>query len=118
MLTGSALETGVVSALYDMRAWPMLTSALRSAAVDGWGGPLLSLSDQYFQRSTDGTYSSIVESNAVINCVDHPEPVAPSPAQELADVTRFQAGTAAVGRQLGGRGMPGHAAPGQGRQAR
>src|SRR5260221_13776326 len=57
-LTDTALEVAVLSALYDLRAWPALTSALRSAAVDGVGGPLLSMADQYFQRSTDGTYSS------------------------------------------------------------
>ncbi len=114
VLTGGALETGVVSALYDLRAWPTLTSALRSAAVDGWGGPLLSLSDQYFQRSTDGTYSSIIESNAVINCVDHPERVAPSPAQELADVTRLQAALPPWGGNWAVAGCPGMPLPAKG----
>jgi pimeloyl-ACP methyl ester carboxylesterase len=113
-LTSSSLEVGVVSALYDLRAWPALTTALRSAAVDGWGGPLLSMADQYFQRSTDGTYSSIVESNAVINCVDHPEPVAPSPTQELADVTRFQAALPPWGGNWAVAGCPGMPLPAKG----
>ena len=114
VLTGSALEVAVVSALYDVRAWPTLTNALRSAAVDGWGGPLLSLSDQYLQRSTDGTYSSIIESNAVINCVDHPERVAPSPAQALADVTRFQASLPPWGGNWAVAGCPGMPLPAKG----
>jgi hypothetical protein len=114
VLTASALETAVVSALYDLRAWPLLTSALRSAALDGWAGPLLSLSDQYFQRGTDGTYSSIVEANAVINCVDHPEPVAPSPPQELADVTRFQAALPPWGGNWAVAGCPGMPLPAKG----
>jgi pimeloyl-ACP methyl ester carboxylesterase len=114
VLTSSSLEVGVVSALYDLRAWPSLTSALRSAAVDGWGGPLLAMADQYFQRSTDGTYSSIVEANAVINCVDHPERTAPTPAQELADVTRFQAALPPWGGNWAVASCPGMPLPAKG----
>jgi hypothetical protein len=114
VLTSSSLEVGVVSALYDLRAWPSLTSALRSAAVDGWGGPLLAMADQYFQRSTDGAYSSIVEANAVINCVDHPERTAPTPAQELADVARFQAALPPWGGNWAVASCPGMPLPAKG----
>jgi hypothetical protein len=113
-LTSSSLEVGVLSALYDLRAWPALTSALRSAAVDGWGGPLLSMADQYFQRSTDGTYSSIIEANAVISCVDHPEPTAPTLTQELADVTRFQAALPPWGGNWAVASCPGMPLPAKG----
>jgi pimeloyl-ACP methyl ester carboxylesterase len=114
VLTSTALEVGVLAALYDVRAWPTLTNGLRSAAVDGWGGPLLAAADQYLQRSADGTYSSTVEANAVINCVDHPEPTAPTPAQELADVTRFQASLPPWGGNWAVAGCPGMPLPAKG----
>ena len=109
VLTGTTLETGVINLLYDSRSWPTLANALRSAAQDGWGGPLLASADQYYRRSVDGTFSSMVEANAVIGCVDHPETAPPTVVQELADVSRFQAQIPPWGGNwavAGCRGMP------------
>ena len=52
---------------------------------------MLQLADNYLGRDPDGTYSSELEANAVINCVDHPELKPRSAATELADIVRFQA---------------------------
>jgi pimeloyl-ACP methyl ester carboxylesterase len=93
VLNGNSLQTGVLSLLYDQqRGWPLLADALRDAAADNWGGPLLSYSDSYLGRDPSGRYTStIVEANSVINCVDRPTAkVQPSDAQVLADVARFQ----------------------------
>ncbi len=118
VLTPSALETAVVSALYDLRAWPTLTSALRSAALDGWGGPLLSLSDQYFQRGTDGTVL-VDRGGQRGHQLRRPSRAGGALARAGAGRRDAIPGRApAVGRQLGGRRLPRDATAGQGRQAR
>jgi pimeloyl-ACP methyl ester carboxylesterase len=92
-LGGSMLQTGVMSLLYDQaRGWPLLADALRSAAQDNWGGPLLAYADDYLGRSPDGHFTdTIVEANSVINCVDRPAAKhQPTDAQVLADVALFQ----------------------------
>jgi pimeloyl-ACP methyl ester carboxylesterase len=92
-LNGSMLETGVVALLYDQaRGWPLLADALRAAAQDNWGGPLLAYADSYLGRDPNGHYTNtIVEANSVINCVDRPAAKKqPTDAQVLADVALFQ----------------------------
>jgi hypothetical protein len=54
------------------------------------GEPLLQLADDYLGRHTDGTWAPDLETNAVISCVDRPDPKPRSAARELADVARFQ----------------------------
>ena len=89
-LTANSFETAVLSMLYDKsRGWPILARALLAAARDD-AGSLLSLADGYLGRRPDGTWSSVIEANAVINCVDRPDPKPRSAARELADVARFQ----------------------------
>ncbi len=62
---------GVLYGLYDQRLWPSLDLSLTLAdQSDGRG--LLYLSDSYFQRDANGTYSSIEDANAAINCLDRP----------------------------------------------
>ena len=93
VLNGNSLQTGVLSLLYDQqRGWPLLADALRSAAANNWGGPLLAYSDSYLGRDPSGRYTStIVEANSVINCVDRPAAkVQPTNAQVLADIAVFQ----------------------------
>jgi pimeloyl-ACP methyl ester carboxylesterase len=92
VLTGTMLETGAVALLYDeARGWPLLGQALRSAAQDGWGGPLLADADQYLGRAPDGAWSSLTEANAVIFCDDRPDRLTATFAQDLTLVQRFQA---------------------------
>ncbi|HEY7104940.1 MAG TPA: alpha/beta hydrolase [Acidimicrobiia bacterium] len=90
-LTPSLFETAVLSMLYDeSRGWPILGRALRAAAVDHDPGALLQLADSYLVRNPDGTWDPLVEANAVISCVDRPDPKPRSAARELADVVQFQ----------------------------
>jgi hypothetical protein len=90
-LTSSLLESAVLSLLYDeSRGWPILAGELRDAAQDGWGGSLLASADQYLGRRVDGTWSPLVEANAVISCVDRPATKKVTAAQERADIAAFQ----------------------------
>lgn len=90
VLTASLFETAVIGMLYDeSRGWPTLGRALRAGARDD-AGPLLQLADDYLGRHTDGTWAPDLETNAVISCVDRPDPKPRSAARELADVARFQ----------------------------
>ncbi|MEX1008950.1 MAG: alpha/beta hydrolase [Acidimicrobiia bacterium] len=90
MLTASLFVTAVIAMLYDeSRGWPALGRVLRAGAYDD-AGPLLSLADSRLGRNIDGTWASLVEANAVISCVDRPDPKPRSAALELADVARFQ----------------------------
>ena len=78
--------------LYDeSRGWPILATCVARRGRGRRGRRCSQLSDNYLGRGPDGTYTSAVEANAVINCVDRPEPKAPEPRRELADVVRFQA---------------------------
>ncbi len=69
---GESLGTsGLIEAMYAKQLWPVLRVAL-SAANRGDGGPLLALSDQYYERSSDGSYSNLMYANAAVNCLDLP----------------------------------------------
>ena len=64
--------TAVVQAMYSDAYWPGLERALEDAA-GGDGAALLQLSDAYFRRNTDGTYSNLIESFQAITCMDEVE---------------------------------------------
>jgi pimeloyl-ACP methyl ester carboxylesterase len=90
MLTANLFATSVIAMLYDQsRGWPILERALHAAATDDVG-PLLAIADSYLNRNVDGTWDPVVEANAVITCVDRPDPKPRRAARELADVARFQ----------------------------
>ncbi|AZS73292.1 proteinase [Streptomyces lydicus] len=68
-LTESLATTGVVAAMYDERAWPVLREYLAQAkAGDGHG--LLTLSDSYYERDPNGTYANQMYANPAVNCLD------------------------------------------------
>ncbi len=70
---GEALATtGVIAAMYDEAAWPELRDALTSAMKAKDGSALLALSDSYYERDGDGTYSNLMFANAAVNCLDLP----------------------------------------------
>ncbi|MFJ9040928.1 alpha/beta hydrolase [Streptomyces sp. NPDC102406] len=70
---GEALATtGVIAAMYDEGAWPQLREALTSAMKKGDGAGLLALSDSYYERDPDGTYTNLMFANAAVNCLDQP----------------------------------------------
>jgi hypothetical protein len=62
---------GVLYALYSQSLWSLLDQSL-VLAESGNGAGLQYLSDQYYQRNTDGTYSSLETANTAIDCLDRP----------------------------------------------
>ncbi|WP_308282832.1 alpha/beta hydrolase [Pseudonocardia nigra] len=60
---------GVITALYSEALWPVLQEGLVGLA-QGDGSILLALSDAYYERAPDGTYSNLLEAFQVINCAD------------------------------------------------
>src|SRR5205085_11012784 len=81
-LTQGTTFYGIAVTLYDKSTWSLLTQAL-SAAFRGDGSVLLHLSDAYFRREPDGSYSeNLGEANPAINCLD----AGPEDASTLDDV--------------------------------
>ncbi len=70
-LTRAIALNGVLTALYDQSFWTYLDTGLVQAE-NGNGAVLLALSDVYYQRNPDGTYSNSQDANNAINCLDHP----------------------------------------------
>ncbi|MFD0316455.1 alpha/beta hydrolase [Streptomyces flavalbus] len=68
----SLATTGVIAAMYDQSAWPQLREALTAAMRENDGAGLLVLSDSYYEREADGTYSNLMSANAAVNCLDLP----------------------------------------------
>ena len=61
--------TGVVAALYNRSAWPILARAL-ALAQDGDGSLLLELADRLNERGPDGTYPNSSAANTAVTCAD------------------------------------------------
>jgi pimeloyl-ACP methyl ester carboxylesterase len=73
---------GVLAALYQEQAWPVLRNGLMRA-LDGDGTVLLAIADVYTDRASDGRYTSNSnEAIVAINCADR---------QELGDVDDLRA---------------------------
>ncbi|MEU9121286.1 alpha/beta hydrolase [Streptomyces sp. NPDC048506] len=68
-LTESLAMTGVIAAMYDQRAWPMLREYLAQAKA-GNGRGLLTLSDSYYERDANGKYANQMYANPAVNCLD------------------------------------------------
>ncbi|MET9493545.1 alpha/beta hydrolase [Streptomyces sp. NPDC006552] len=71
-LVESLATTGVIAAMYDEGAWPQLREALTAAMTKKDGAGLLALSDSYYERDPDGTYTNLMAANAAVNCLDQP----------------------------------------------
>ncbi|MFC7892734.1 alpha/beta hydrolase [Streptomyces sp. NPDC057381] len=71
-LTESLATTGVIAAMYDEGAWQQLRESLTSAMRENDGAGLLVLSDSYYEREADGSYSNLMFANASVNCLDLP----------------------------------------------
>lgn len=91
---------GIAVTLYDKETWPVLTQAL-TAAFKGDGSVLLRLSDAYFRRAPDGSYSeNLGEANPAINCLDAGDDDA-STLQDVEDsLPRFSKASPVFGRAL------------------
>ncbi len=73
-LTGSLAFSGMAVSLYAPDWWPALTQGLRGALRND-GSMLLTLSDAYYERESDGTYASnSTEAFWAINCADDRSP--------------------------------------------
>ncbi|WP_035847629.1 alpha/beta hydrolase [Kitasatospora azatica] len=97
-LTQAQAVTGVIQALYAEFLWPQLRSAL-AAAKAGDGGPLLHLSDSYYERSADGSYPNLMFANMAVNCLDLPAPFS-SPAEVASAVPGFEQASPHFGRDM------------------
>ncbi|HLY13323.1 MAG TPA: alpha/beta hydrolase [Candidatus Limnocylindrales bacterium] len=75
---------GVITALYDQSAWPILEQGLAKAQA-GDGSVLLELADLYFERNANGTYNNISAANTAVNCADYVAPTDPATYIALAN---------------------------------
>ncbi|MTD58134.1 alpha/beta hydrolase [Amycolatopsis pithecellobii] len=64
--------TGVVEAMYSQQSWPILSTALNLLRA-GDGSLLLKLADDYYERGSDGRYSSLQDAYYAVRCVDNPQ---------------------------------------------
>ncbi|MEV7860832.1 alpha/beta hydrolase [Streptomyces hirsutus] len=71
-LTESLATIGVIAAMYDEGAWPLLRKALTAAMKENNGAGLLALSDSYYERDAEGEYANLMFANAAVNCLDLP----------------------------------------------
>lgn len=97
-LTESQATTGVIQAMYAEFLWPQLRSAI-TAAKGGDGTALLALSDDYYERSPDGTYPNLMYANMAVNCLDLPAPFA-DPAGVQRAVPSFEQSSPHFGRDM------------------
>ncbi|ROR89361.1 alpha/beta hydrolase [Nocardioides aurantiacus] len=74
-LTEGLAVYGIFLPLYVQSYWPLLTEALRRAIQDGDGSQLLTLADQYTQRTADGYQGNQTEALYAVNCADSSESV-------------------------------------------
>lgn len=78
---------GIWAPLYNEASWPTLDAALRSA-FDGNGTPLMTLSDAYTSRGSDGYVNNSLEALYAVNCLDHDDDIPSEDA--VAQVPRFE----------------------------
>ncbi|WP_423852535.1 alpha/beta hydrolase [Aeromicrobium sp.] len=97
-LTEGQAFYGIAVTLYDKATWPYLSRGL-AAAFKGDGSILLTLSDAYFRRGSDGAYSgNLGQVIYAVNCLDSSEQL--SQAQTEALIPRFEQASPVFGRSL------------------
>ncbi|MGW7490769.1 alpha/beta hydrolase [Streptomyces sp. NPDC054786] len=97
-LTESLATTGVIAAMYDQRAWPLLREYLTQAKA-GNGRGLLTLSDSYYERDPNGSYSNQMYANPAVNCLDLP-PAFASSDQVRAALPSFRKASPVLGESF------------------
>ena len=70
-VTQGVLATAVADALYSRSSWLRLASAL-AALQSGEGAEILALYDDYYERSSDGSFGDELEAYFAIGCLDDP----------------------------------------------
>jgi pimeloyl-ACP methyl ester carboxylesterase len=73
LVNRTELQLGIAAPLYNRSSWPELQAALASAQK-GDGSAILALADGLWERSSDGSYSNLVEAFNAISCVDRESP--------------------------------------------
>lgn len=69
-LTEGWASYGIAQAMYSKTLWPDLTNAFQ-AAFNGDGTPMMSLANQYAERSEDGSYSgNLMQVISPVSCLD------------------------------------------------
>ncbi|GLZ36322.1 alpha/beta hydrolase [Lentzea sp. NBRC 105346] len=61
--------TATLQALYSEQLWPLLSQGLNELKK-GRANTLLTLADVYYQRGSDGNYSTILDAFNAVHCVD------------------------------------------------
>lgn len=97
-LTKAQGLTGVIEAMYAEFLWPQLRDALKAAQA-GDGGPLLKLSDDYYERAGDGSYPNLMFANMAVNCLDGPSPFA-GPDEVTRALPDFEKASPHFGRDM------------------
>lgn len=102
-LSEAQATTGVIAAMYNEAAWPLLRKALARAAEDGHGdgdgSTLLAMSDAYYERDGKGAYSNLMAANAAVNCLDLP-PAFSGPDAVEAALPDFEKASPAFGESM------------------
>ncbi|GLY68193.1 alpha/beta hydrolase [Amycolatopsis taiwanensis] len=87
--------TAVVEGMYSEQSWPTLNNGL-NLLKSGDGSVLLKLADSYYERGSDGHYSSLQDAYYAVRCVDNPRLTDPaviaSARQRTIDAAPFLAG--------------------------
>ncbi|MFG3112912.1 alpha/beta hydrolase [Streptomyces sp. NPDC048197] len=97
-LTESLATTGVIAAMYDQRAWPVLREYLAQAEA-GNGRGLLTLSDSYYERDPSGKYANQMYANPAVNCLDLAPPFT-GPDQVRAALPAFRKASPVFGESF------------------
>ncbi len=93
---------GIVVAMYDQSAWPILTEALERA-FDGDGSSLMFLANIYADRSAEGDYSGNGnQAIYAVNCLDRPAMEQERTDEEVQE--EFEEVAPTFGRYLAGEG--------------
>ncbi len=100
VLTEGQAFYGLALPLYNEESWPVLTQALTQALQSSDGTTLLALSDAYFSRQANGTYTDNTgQVIYAINCLDSAD--APDLKAVRQALPRFEEASPVFGRALG-----------------
>ncbi|WP_246132509.1 alpha/beta hydrolase [Microbacterium mitrae] len=95
MLGADSAFTGVVSAMYQEGAWPILTAGL-AEAEEGDGDTLMYLADSYNGREAGGVFSdNSTEAFNAYNCMDYPADMTDAEIDEVDQFVQDNAPTIA-----------------------
>lgn len=95
---------GIIVAMYDQTAWPILSQAF-SQAFDGDGTMLMFLANIYASRSSDGSYEGNgMQAIYAVNCLDRPVEEGAGDLDSDAVLRQFTEVSPTWGRYLAGDG--------------